>query len=181
MEFVYEGNNPIINYTLVPVAPAFSLFTINDEVKNCMVAFSEGTYHTIASTIEFGELLDGESPSTKADLMQKILNWFDGLITETSETLIIPGNKSLSCSPNPFRDETKITIHVEKQTPVSFNIYNIHGKKIKTLANQKNIPATFDLTWDGSDDRGNKVTAGIYYGVADFGSKTETIKLIITK
>jgi len=75
--------------------------------------------------------------------------------------------KNLLNYPNPFYDETSITLEhnrPDNDLNVIINIFNIDGRIIKiiktnVLSSGYNIPP---LIWDGKDDGGKKVGRGIY-------------------
>jgi len=48
------------------------------------------------------------------------------------------------------------------QALVAIEIYNVLGQKIKTLVNAELFSGVHQIEWDGSDDRGLKVSAGTY-------------------
>ena len=79
MNFSYNGENSWID-RLSPVAPAFTIFANNAPVYNCAVAYNSGTYKTIGASFELGGLVDGTPPSTKTDLLNGILEFFDVIV-----------------------------------------------------------------------------------------------------
>jgi flagellar hook assembly protein FlgD len=75
--------------------------------------------------------------------------------------------KNLFNYPNPFSNETRITLEhnrPDNELNVLINIFNIDGRIIKiiktnVLSSGYNLPP---LIWDGKDDGGKKVGRGIY-------------------
>ncbi len=72
----------------------------------------------------------------------------------------------ISTFPNPFRLRTEFFIGFSNEVttfsqPMSIKIYNAAGQRVKTLLNNdvKPIP----LFWDGSNDRGQRLSAGVYF------------------
>ncbi len=67
--------------------------------------------------------------------------------------------------PNPFARETKFKFVLPEQDWVTIEIYDILGRKIKTLLKDVGLSrGTHNwLTWDGTDDTGNLVADGIYF------------------
>lgn len=184
LSFVYDGNNPVNDYEILPIYPAASIFTLQDPFYGCVVAHNAGDYRTIGSTIEFGKLLDGASPNTKAELMQKVLSWFDGTLTdiEDNEFNNIEAPENLECFPNPFSGETTINIKVDSDSRISFNIFNIHGELIHTILNEEYFTrGTYDFVWEGNNNQGNQTPNGVYFGVLKTENQTNTIKLILAK
>ena len=180
--FVYDGHNPVGNYAIVPEYPAFSLFTIQDPFYGAGVAYNAGNYKTIGTTFEFGKLLDGSSPSTKADMMQKILAWFDGTITgidKTSFTEISTTGISDSY-PNPFTDETAISVMINQSTEATLTIFNMQGEQVKVLLNNVDLKiGKHEYIWDGTNDKGVQVPPAVYFGVLKTDNGSDTQKLIL--
>ena len=184
LSFTYDGNNPVNDYEILPVYPAVSVFTIQDPFYGCGVANNAGDYRTIGTTFEFGELLDGTSPNTRVELMQKILSWFDGTLTglDSQDFSNLNSNGYLKSSPNPFNNETALNIIVDKDTNISLNIYNMQGELIKTMINDEYFTqGTYEFVWKGKNNNGNQIPNGIYFGVFHSAEQINTVKLIFTK
>ena len=87
---------------------------------------------------------------------------------------IIPNNVSLSNAyPNPFNPRTKIEYTLTNSEYVSLNIYDLKGSKVKSLINKYQTPGTMSITWDGSNDNGQLVAAGMYI----YMIKTEEVSI----
>lgn len=59
--------------------------------------------------------------------------------------------------PNPFNPSTTIEYSIPKASEVEVNIYNMVGKKVKTLINKNHSPGNYQMRWDGSNQ-----ASGIY-------------------
>jgi hypothetical protein len=68
---------------------------------------------------------------------------------------------SLDCYPNPFTQQLVIEITNPLIKDVSVEIYSISGQKIKSLARAQK-EAKIYLVWNGNNEAGQKVPAGIY-------------------
>ena len=64
--------------------------------------------------------------------------------------------------PNPFNPETTIQYQITRNEHVLLNIFNINGQKIKNLYCGYQSAGHHSIKWDGSNDYGLKVSAGIY-------------------
>ena len=180
VSFEYNGMNAIGQYALAPIEDAFNIFQTQEPSNICGIANNAVDYRTIGTSFEFGQMLDGESPSTKSELMQQILNWFDGITTDIDLQNYTGRNNSLSSYPNPFNTETTITINTRINTDVTLKIINSQGQLVKILIDNENISSgKTDVTWDTKNRYGNSVPPGLYFGVLNTGSETEIIKLII--
>ena len=65
--------------------------------------------------------------------------------------------------PNPFSDETTIDFDVFQPGKASITIYNILGQKVKTLVEDYFLQKHHITFWDGLDENGKRVAAGIYF------------------
>ncbi len=65
--------------------------------------------------------------------------------------------------PNPFRNETTIEFSIPTSMDINIIIYDIVGNRIKTLKHGYSLAGVNTIKWNGCDDNGNKVNAGIYF------------------
>ncbi|KAA0231755.1 CHRD domain-containing protein [candidate division KSB1 bacterium] len=64
--------------------------------------------------------------------------------------------------PNPFNPTTIIRYDLPKQVHVKIAIYNLLGKRVRTLVDAQEAPGFKQITWDGANDEGARVASGIY-------------------
>ena len=90
--------------------------------------------------------------------------------------------------PNPFGRVTTIRFSVPSELrnqPISLRIYDVSGRVIKTLLHEAlatdHSPLTTAVSWDGRDDRGTQVTAGVYFYGLRVGGHTITKKAILLR
>jgi len=94
----------------------------------------------------------------------------------------IPNKMSLSQNyPNPFNPETQINFAVPNFAPVKIEIFNVLGQRIKTLVNGEYQAGNYRVTWDGTNQNGEKVSSGIYLYRLQVGAETVSKKMILTK
>jgi hypothetical protein len=80
------------------------------------------------------------------------------------ETAAIPAKFMLHPNyPNPFNPETTIQFDLPAQSFVLLTIYDMHGRVVRTLVNGTKNIGTHNVTWDGSNDKGEKVSSGLYF------------------
>jgi len=95
--------------------------------------------------------------------------------TTTFSAVVIPTgiNSSLAAKrgitfsqyPNPFKGKTTLTYTVNKNSTVSLVIYNVHGRKVCTLADGFHTEGFYSAVWTGTDTKGKQLSSGIYYSV----------------
>jgi hypothetical protein len=95
--------------------------------------------------------------------------------------LTIPTEFSLSQNyPNPFNPTTSINFGL--QAPVTMEIYNILGVKVRTLIHGEVMGAgVHQMEWNGKDDAGSSVTSGVYLYRIDAGTFQMTKKMMMLK
>ncbi|MEO0101157.1 MAG: FlgD immunoglobulin-like domain containing protein [candidate division WOR-3 bacterium] len=65
--------------------------------------------------------------------------------------------------PNPFWGKTIIRYALPEFSHVRLLIYDVKGCVVRTLVNERQKPGFYNLLWDGRDEKGKKVSAGIYF------------------
>ena len=96
-------------------------------------------------------------------------------ITPVEDAGDIPTDFSLGQNyPNPFNPSTTIRFDLPKESPVTLEIYNILGVKVRTLMKGQTANAgRYTIVWDGKDEGGMMAPSGIYLyriNAADFHS-----------
>jgi hypothetical protein len=99
---------------------------------------------------------------------------------------VIPRSLSLSQNyPNPFNPSTTIafdlpgTAVIKKR--VSLIVYDIRGRRVRTLLDSDLEPGSHKIHWDGRDNRGQLVASGIYLFTLIAGEERFTRKMTILK
>jgi hypothetical protein len=80
------------------------------------------------------------------------------------EVEAVPGQFAvLSNYPNPFNPSTTIRFELHKDGYVTVKIYDLNGRLVKVLLSGEQTAGTHTAVWDGTDDAGRKVAAGVYF------------------
>ncbi|MFA6471082.1 MAG: SUMF1/EgtB/PvdO family nonheme iron enzyme [Candidatus Latescibacterota bacterium] len=92
----------------------------------------------------------------------------------------VPSEFSLGQNyPNPFNPTTTIPFTLDSPELVSIAVYNIIGQKVATVIDNYMSAGFHFVTWNGMDDRGNHVSAGIYLYQLKAGRQIETKKMLL--
>src|SRR6185295_1713690 len=86
----------------------------------------------------------------------------------------------LRARPNPFTARTEIAFVLPAEARAELNVYDVHGRLVRSLV-QGPVPAgTNRISWDGTDGRGKAARSGIYFAKLRVGemSRTERIMLL---
>ena len=96
---------------------------------------NEGEYNqrTFCFSYTLADLVDGEFPNTRDELLGRISNFFDIYTTVYS-----PVEKKLEMDiyPNPTKSETVITYYLAEESVVSIDIFDITGRIANSLVKQ---------------------------------------------
>lgn len=94
----------------------------------------------------------------------------------------VPVNYALQQNyPNPFNPTTYIPFSLQKTGETTLTIYNLLGQQIRTLVNSKMAAGSHEMRWDGLDDYGLPVSAGIYLYQLKSGDFKETKQLALVR
>jgi len=65
--------------------------------------------------------------------------------------------------PNPFGDGTTISYGLPSVSEVELSVFDVAGKKVRTLVDGTQPAGRYSLVWDGSDGGGRRLANGIYF------------------
>lgn len=86
----------------------------------------------------------------------------------------------VSCYPNPFRDNTTLTLKQgADHSLTTVAVYNLKGQLVRRLLDPQPILGEYSITWDGKNDQGEKLGAGVYFFKIKSGSYSVTRKTIL--
>jgi hypothetical protein len=149
-ELLPEKLEVVKNYSIMVHANSYPL-TISWKVK----ANSTQLY-SLKNNASPNQPLSGEGKIT-IDQPVKSLS----LIAASSE---IPTSFSLGANyPNPFNPTTKFVVAVPKAAQVDIVVYDILGRKVRTLLNEETIAGYHTVEWNGQSEDGAQVTSGVYF------------------
>jgi len=88
-------------------------------------------------------------------------------------------------NPNPFSSRTTISFILasyEHLNEYTLSIYNIRGQLIKTFCGRENnFWVKTDIVWDGTDEKGNKVSPGVYFYKLEYDQNALTKKMTLVR
>lgn len=85
---------------------------------------------------------------------------------------------SISSYPNPFFGSTMIRYSVNTLTNVDIRIYDLSGRERRTLVKGRKTTGEYQIRWNGRDNKGRKVPAGVYFCRINAGERKKSIKII---
>lgn len=86
--------------------------------------------------------------------------------------------------PNPFNPSTTIGYTIPDGTEtlqVRLFVYDIRGRLVRILADNRHGPGHFQVHWDGRDDRGQPVASGVYLYRFETDNFASTRKMLLIR
>ena len=83
--------------------------------------------------------------------------------------------------PNPFNPATKIGFDIPFRTHVSITVYDVLGRKLKTIVDEEKMEGRYSVTWDGINDAGYAVAGGVYFCRIEAGVYVQVRKMMLLK
>ena len=66
-------------------------------------------------------------------------------------------------APNPFRSNAILSFALAKGGTVQLAIYSVDGRRVRQLVTGSREAGVYQVAWDGHDEGGAVVAAGVYY------------------
>jgi hypothetical protein len=84
--------------------------------------------------------------------------------------------------PNPFNPTTKISFDLARDGRVKLQVFDVSGRLVKTLVNaQMAAGAKQQVTWNGLNEAGKRVSSGVYFYQLVTDDFTATKKMVVLK
>jgi hypothetical protein len=88
---------------------------------------------------------------------------------------------ALDGHPNPFNGSVSISFDLPEKEHYQLAIYDILGRKVKTLMDGIEPAGSGNIIWDGRDNAGKEISSGTYFVRLQGSDKSHTIKLFYLK
>jgi len=150
------GDNTVVFQYMTANRFSSSTIGIEDPTETIGIQYLyEGSYHPAAALIAPQRAIKytTQSPS---------------IFESNYQYLATNHQPRIKISPNPFRGQTFIQLSPTFDLSKSIKIYNSSGRLVKSFSpSSSQVTPRYSLVWDGRDELGAKVGAGIYFVTAD--------------
>jgi flagellar hook assembly protein FlgD len=88
---------------------------------------------------------------------------------------------AMTVFPNPVRTATTVVLRTPTALPISLVVLDARGRLVRSIAARELPPGTHEFAWDGRDDAGSPVGAGIYFAVVKPEELATSQKLVVIR
>jgi len=165
-----EGQNGVV-FSPGPGAADGALLGVRGQGISGEGLFATVTFRALASgdpNIKFDRLLARDATNHPVELNR----------SEVAVAGAPPTTSLRPAAPNPFQQTTTLGFSLATRGPVELAVYSVDGRRIRTLVHSVREAGRYHVTWDGRDDHGNEMSAGVYF--LRFRTPTDRLTRTIT-
>jgi hypothetical protein len=83
--------------------------------------------------------------------------------------------------PNPTRDTVKIDFDISEAGQVTLEIFDVAGRRVRTVLNERMDAGSSSARWEGVSDTGEPIASGMYFARLQSGKRFLTQKIVIVR
>jgi hypothetical protein len=83
--------------------------------------------------------------------------------------------------PNPFQVSTAVEFTLAEDCAAEVSVFSVTGQRVRVLVDESRPPGLYRVVWDGRDNRGSRVSPGVYFYRIQAGSYERVRKMILLK
>lgn len=88
------------------------------------------------------------------------------------------GPRALAAAPNPFRAATELSYTLAAGADIRLEVFDLAGRRVRTLASGRATAGAHRFAWDGRDDGGLALAAGVYLARLQHDGMSETLRVM---
>jgi hypothetical protein len=116
-----------------------------------------------------------------AGIFQGVFNSNITSVRQNNSNYIPSTYKLFQNYPNPFNGQTIIKYQISTEGKMVLEIYDILGRKVRTLVNESQLSGEYTLRWNGKNDNGGTIASGVYIYRMRIGTFVSSKKLMLLK
>lgn len=128
---------------------------------------------------------DGDPTTVRSQLLGTLISHYDliegGPDLPTAADLPPGPRLDVSVHPNPSNPRAVVRLRLRRPAEVSVRIYDLRGRRVRTLVDGPLRAGQVDLVWTGVDDSGASVASGVYLLRAVSEEQTVTRKIALLR
>ncbi len=155
-------------------ASASSIFTFLSGPAIAGIKAATNDYKVVYFGFCFEQIPDSDDRDT---LVSRIISWSGLMPTNIADDKILPYEFSLDQNyPNPFNPSTRITYSLNNEVQVNLSVYDMLGRKVAELVNEKQSAGSYNIQFDASS-----VASGTYFYKLTAGEFISVKKMVLLK
>ncbi|MBU1356459.1 MAG: T9SS type A sorting domain-containing protein [Candidatus Edwardsbacteria bacterium] len=169
---------------MFPLAGAESVFQFRTIGGSSVIRCSTAVYKTVFASIPLEAVATiSAGKLSRTEFIARSLRWF-GIpafykVEGEPEALVYGKTTILNqARPNPFTSNTSISYALPTASRVALKVYNIVGQEIATLCDGEQAAGMHEVSWNGRDNSGRKVSNGVYLYRLTTGNQSLTKKMV---
>ncbi|MBM3319407.1 MAG: T9SS type A sorting domain-containing protein [Candidatus Eisenbacteria bacterium] len=83
--------------------------------------------------------------------------------------------------PNPARGTTTLRFLLPRDAQASLRVFDVSGRRVRTLVENESRSGMNESLWDGRDDRGVELPSGVYFLRLEAGSDSRSERILLVR
>jgi len=84
-------------------------------------------------------------------------------------------------APNPGADAVRFTLSLPRKGRTVLEVFDVRGRRVRTALDGDLEAGQHDAVWDGRDDRGQALPAGVYFARLEAGGESVVRKVVLLR
>ncbi len=93
----------------------------------------------------------------------------------------VPEAVRLLAVPNPFNPQTTVKFDLPWDSQVKLDVFDVRGRRVRTLTDERMTAGSHGVTWDGRDDAGRSLASGVYLARLATDRRATTARLVLVR
>ncbi|MCI0531417.1 MAG: T9SS type A sorting domain-containing protein, partial [candidate division Zixibacteria bacterium] len=156
---------------------------VNDTDLSMMLTLSYADLDSGETRVEEFAFFGYDTTLVTTDSLANLINGMStGVRPIANPPAALPKSYELGQNfPNPFNATTQIRFNVPAASQVSLDVYDILGRKVRTLVNDYLTAGVKQILWDGKNQSGDQVASGVYFYRMTAGDYNQIKKMVLLK
>ena len=148
---------------------------------------SSGGVYTMGPAWNGNGTLGQPMPAVEAAAGDRLLRtgfwaWLPGAAISSTVPQARPlGYGLFQNTPNPFRVSTRIDFALAREGLVALEVYDVKGRRVRTLLAESRGPGNHSAVWNGLDEGGREVSPGVYFYMLKADNQTTIRKMVLAR
>jgi hypothetical protein len=167
------------NYRVVLDGVSYNRLSARDAIEECVGDSShivDAVVNELAAGLEW--IYGGAAQIPSLCIQPCDVNDVPGEGAEVTEAQV---TRLYQNSPNPFNPRTVLRFSLAQTGPVELTIFDVNGRKVRTLVNETREAGLHEVAWDGTDDAGHPVASGVFWSQLETEGFSSNKKMVVLR